>query len=106
MTEVKAEDIKKMSMSEFVKLGILQEINRRFLHPMGLAMSVVIDKDTDMCAFDSIWDYREDPEGIVFADDIAKDSTFDSKAQIVEDLLESKKEAREKAFGWHIQPTK
>lgn len=56
-----------MSIEEFRSVGFLQEANRLFFHPRGLALEVVIDDDG--CAhLSGIWDSREDPEGIVFAD--------------------------------------
>jgi len=59
-------DIKKMSVKEFRKKGYLQEINRCFLHPLGLALDVLIHDDGSE-SFGGIWDYREDPEGFFFS---------------------------------------
>lgn len=58
-----------MNLKEFVEIGLLQEINRRILHPMGLALSVYIDDD-GKCGWGDIWDYRNDPEGIIFSDGV------------------------------------
>lgn len=60
--------VKKMSVQEFREFGYLQELNRRFLHPLGLALSVVVDivdGETVEC-FGPVWDCRDDPEGLVF----------------------------------------
>ncbi len=78
--------------------GLLQEINRRFLHPMGLALEVVIG-DQGIERLGGIWDYRDDPEGMAFMDppDPIKCAAFDA-------LFEAKREVREAAFGWHVQP--
>lgn len=64
-------NVKSIDLKEFHELGFLQEINRRFLHPIGLAMSLTITKDDDTgevtsVEFDKIWDYRDDPEGVFF----------------------------------------
>jgi hypothetical protein len=59
---------KRMTPKEFRELGYLQELNRQFLHPLGLALEMVIDTDTGAEAFGQVWDYRDDPEGIVFAE--------------------------------------
>jgi hypothetical protein len=43
-------------------MGILQEANREFFHPLGFALEVV--PKTGMLA---IQDHTEDPEGVIFA---------------------------------------
>lgn len=60
-----SEDIKTIDIKEFRELGYLQEINRQFLHPLGMALSIRIDEDGTE-HLDSIWDSREDPEGFRF----------------------------------------
>jgi hypothetical protein len=56
-----------MDINEFQRLGFLQEANRLFFHPLGL--SLAIERDDDGSArLHSIWDYRSDPEGMLFAD--------------------------------------
>ena len=55
-----------MSVKEFREQGYLQEVNRQMLHPCGLALSVVVERNGDE-SFGPIWDYRHDPEGIVYA---------------------------------------
>jgi len=55
--------------------GLLFEINRRILHPYGLALSVKVDVETDKptTAFAiQIWDNTDDPEGIAFEDETFK----------------------------------
>lgn len=56
---------KTMAANEFQELGLLQEVNRQFLHPRGLAMAVTIDGDK--VTFGPIYDYRDEPEGVEFA---------------------------------------
>lgn len=97
-------DIKTMNLDEFVKLGLLQEVNRRFFHPMGLALSVVSEMDRSKCVFGDIWDYRDDPEGIIFGDEVSRDEEFKQKAETIDKMLEEKRATREKNLGWHIQP--
>jgi len=58
-------DIKRIDIKEFRELGFLQELNRQFLHPMGMALDVSIDDDGNE-TLKGIWDYRDDPEGIIF----------------------------------------
>lgn len=57
---------KLMPIEEFRKLGILHEVNRQFLHPLGLALEVVVDDDGNE-KLSGIWDSRDDAEGIAFA---------------------------------------
>lgn len=54
-----------MEVAEFRRLGLLQEVNRRFLHPCGLALEVTIEPDGTE-KFGRLWDYRDDPEGMLF----------------------------------------
>jgi hypothetical protein len=65
LTEEEAHDepIKFIDIAEFRSFGYLQEVNRQFLHPLGLALSVDVAEDgTETLA--GIWDYRDDPEGM------------------------------------------
>lgn len=59
--------VKRMSPKEFQDFGYLQEINRQFLHPLGLALEVLIEEGTSKVTLGGIWDFRDEPEGIVFA---------------------------------------
>jgi hypothetical protein len=88
--------IRRMDIAEFRELGYLQEVNRLVLHPCGLALEVVppwelddlqqvlrdagvnLTAEQDRGIFDAlglgearfggVWDYRSDPEGMVFGD--------------------------------------
>jgi hypothetical protein len=63
---VQYQKIKFMDPKEFRTFGYLQEINRQFLHPVGLALEIRIDEETGEETLGKIWDYRDDPEGIWF----------------------------------------
>ena len=56
-------EIKRISIAEFRAFGFLQEVNRQFFHPLGLALEVVVDDDGNE-RLGGIWDCRDDPEGI------------------------------------------
>lgn len=60
-----SDDIKRMSIKEFREVGFLQEANRLFFHPLGLALEVIVEGDTERLG--GIWDYREEPEGVLFS---------------------------------------
>ncbi len=91
---------KYLPLDEFVSSGLLQEINRRLLHPMGLALEVTAEADGKICSISGIWDIRDDPEGIAFGDG----GPDPEKARNVNLMFESKIEARVKNLGYHIQP--
>ena len=75
-----SDEIKRMDIREFKDAGFLQEVNRQFFHPHGLALEVVTDDETGECRLGGIWDYREDPEGLLFGDGVDRE-----KAQRVAD---------------------
>lgn len=56
-----------MDIKEFLDAGFLQEANRQFFHPLGLALEVVVEKDGSH-SLGGVWDYRSDPEGMVFGE--------------------------------------
>ena len=60
------QEIKYLDLYEFIDEGYLQEANRLFFHPLGLALQVYFEDDVP--AGIKVWDYREDPEGIAFGD--------------------------------------
>ena len=66
--------IKRMTVKEFRDKGFLQEVNRQFFHPLGLALEVIVKceemplaGDTGEMLFGGILDYRDNPEGMLFA---------------------------------------
>lgn len=89
---------KYMQVKHFYKQGFVQEINRRILHPCGLALEVdPVDEDLWVLR---ILDAREEPEGLYFDDaDLSR-----ARAQTVTDLFQSKVRHRREVFGHIIQP--
>jgi hypothetical protein len=100
------EDIKRIDIKDFRELGYLQELNRRFLHPLGLAIEVIVNEDgTERLG--GIWDYRTDLEGIQF--DIKNSSgerrkKFLDKLHYIDAQIGIRQEARTKALGFFIEP--
>ena len=79
-------DIKRIDIKEFRAKGFLQEANRKFFHPLGLALEVTINEETEEETLGGIWDYRDDQEGMFFATSmISKD-----KIDHIETLRKSK----------------
>lgn len=91
-------EIKRIDVREFREQGFLQELNRQFLHPRGLALEVLVNEDGSE-SIGGVWDYRDDPEGIVFAE-----GPDPQKAQNAEDELERHRATRIERFGWVVQP--
>lgn len=90
---------KKMSAKEFRELGYLQELNRRFLHPLGLALEVNLDFDGNE-HFGEVWDSRDDPEGMMYGPNMIDPE----KARRIEIEFLEKGDVRQAQLGFHIQP--
>ena len=88
-------EIKTMSIAEFWQQGFLQELNRQFLHPLGIALSIYINPDSDEVEFGEIWDYRDDPEGLMFGEGVLEPI----KAANVNHLRQSKIKIRSSLPG-------
>ena len=89
--------MKRMSVEEFRNLGLLMEVNRLFLHPLGLCLEFKVADNGDM-EFGKIQDYRDDPEGIKFE----ADTWFSAdivRAEYVESLRKNMLPSREKMFN-------
>jgi hypothetical protein len=95
--------MKQLDPKEFQRLGFLQEVNRLWLHPIGLALGVQTDELTGISSL-FVWDCRDDPEGIYFSDTLIDTDEARAKAKHVEDAWLAKRDARVTMFnGTHIQ---
>jgi hypothetical protein len=74
--------------------GYLQEVNRQFFHPLGLALAV----DSEFRNL-YVWDERDDPEGFTFADD----QDLKPKADRLQEIVAARIDARVKALGYWRQ---
>ena len=122
---------KYMSVEEFQSSGVLQELNRRVLHPLGLALEVKRETrswyrrlwlhtksllmrtplDNEAAKWEpwklgGIWDYRDDPEGIIFGDEYLESEEALEKSAIFSNLVESRWEDRVSGCGFWVQPIK
>ena len=97
---------KMMDIKEFRSLGYLQEVNRRFFHPLGLSLEVGVDMNGEY-QINGVRDERDDPEGTVFG---FKDEPYD---EILNDLgckeyvdreWEKRSKIREEKLGFTIEP--
>ncbi len=92
----KSTDIKRMGVKEFRERGLLHEVNRRILHPLGLALEVVGEQDGSF-RFGEVWDFRDAKGGMVF-DELDKSSII--KVGMME---KQSAEARKEKYGFWIQ---
>jgi hypothetical protein len=90
---------KTIDPKEFRDLGFVHEINRRLLHPAGLAMFTEFDDDGNAIRL-GVFDYRDDPEGVNFG----PDTLHPEKAASVDALIAAKAETRKAALGYVVQP--
>lgn len=101
---------KYMPIREFREAGFLQELNRQFLHPLGLALEVTVDDETGEERLGGIWDYRDDPHGMIY--DLANPEfssedriqRFRERAVTIAQMWMDKKSLRMKKFGFMIEP--
>lgn len=94
-----------MDMGEFREAGYLQEANRKFFHPLGLALEMQWNESDGTAAITGVWDYRHDPEGIVFVNETDEErAEFAAKAQNVKGIWHERKPARVGALRFMIQP--
>lgn len=92
-------DVKYMDINEFRDEGFLQEANRQFFHPLGLALEVTQEAN-GMRFLSGVWDCRDDPEGVAFfienEEELAK---MKIKAQKVKNERQCHIKARRKLLG-------
>lgn len=86
---------------EFRDFGYLQEINRVFLHPLGLALAIRRGEEHRPAEFVGVVDARDDPEGFIFGDGNRPEK---AKALRVEAERDRRDEIRRAALGFVIQP--
>lgn len=87
-----------MDIQEFVDLGLLQEVNRAFLHPRGLALVVEESGEGD-ARLVGIWDSREEPDGIAYLWGQDEAESAWRKYQSSMRLMLERRSARQALFG-------
>lgn len=96
-------DVAYMDVKELVNKGYLQEVNRRFFHPLGLALAVEVDEVGDYKII-GVQDYRIDPEGVVFEN--LNNPQSIKKFETIEAEFKKFLEIRNRLYGFGIQPMK
>jgi len=96
-----------MSIEDFVELGYLQELNRQFLHPLGLALQVYVDANGRYRFTEGVVDCRDNLEGMYFdykGSDKKRIDTATTKAKYVRRELEKRTPVRVDKLGFGIEP--
>jgi len=88
---------KLISARELLTSGYVQEANRLFFHPLGLALAV--RQEGDHYSFEGVWDARDDPEGFVFGEGVDE-----AKAYAVGRQWDRRARVRQAALGFLTQP--
>lgn len=96
----KRKDVLTMNLTEFMNSGLLQEINRRILHPMGLALYLTV-KDGIPIGIGGVLDHRDDPAGMVFPD---MGEEHYKRYKNVQDELDRRIKTRSSVLGFGVQP--
>lgn len=89
-----SDDIVFMDLHEFVQQGFLQEANRQFFHPLGVA--IALDPDTGEF---KVWDSRGDSEGWVFADEVVESFEAVRKQKAIQSERDKHRIHREALYG-------
>ena len=87
-----------ISVREFREFGFLQEVNRLFLHPLGLALAISVDDKTKEEKLCGVWDCRDDLAGVSY-----KEIDLD-KASRVAKFARERIATRKAELGYVIQP--
>ena len=100
-------EIKRIDIKEFREKGYLQELNRRFLHPLGLALEVIVNDVDGSEILGGVCDYREDVEGIYY--DIANSDskrkvTLNEKKKFIDSEFDNRLANRKEKLGFEIEP--
>jgi hypothetical protein len=80
---------KLMTVKEFVDFGLLQEVNRYFFHPRGLALCASFETGVRGPGKLGVLDFRDEPA---------------EKVKRVQALLTERKEERKNIYGFSRQP--
>ena len=95
-------ELKYLDLKEFREIGFLQEVNRLFFHPRGLALEVTVVEETGEVRLSGIRDYRDDPEGCVFAN-IPMEQALGRAMNVAREYARHRQPRRDQ-FGWIVQP--
>jgi hypothetical protein len=95
MPPAKPAEPKEISQQDFESQGYLQEINRQFLHPLGIFLTYENGNP-------KLFDYRGDPDGVFFSDDYVMGEEALRKAALVIAEREKRRPQREKILNGRV----
>lgn len=81
--------------------GLLLEINRKVLHPLGLALEVEVNSKGQI-GFGKLWDCREDPEGLIY-DDESFNVAWEKRSKFMEEFGDAQLSRRNEKLGFIVQ---
>jgi hypothetical protein len=89
---------RRLPVAEFMNAGLLMEINRRVLHPVGLALAVQVPDGPGDTALHGYIIETDDPAGVIF------DTIDAGKAVSYQQRLSARRTARLRELGYIVQP--
>jgi len=95
---------KMVPLEELLDMGLIFEINRQILHPLGMAIAVELDPDDPEfeSKFAGVWDSRDDPEGFLFGDDLMEEGLKKFQDYMEQEGF-TKLEKRKQLLGYVVQ---
>jgi hypothetical protein len=104
-----SEDHKEIDLKEFRAKGYLQELNRKFLNPLGLSMGFYQNLETGEEFFGGIFDFRDnfgDRISLIDAKNLTEEELEDNrnKANFIQEEWEKRSKIRLEKFGYEIEP--
>ncbi len=80
--------------------GLLFEMNRVVLHPLGLALAIWENDDGAIAGFAGLADNSDDPEGMIFSDETLRSGLERLRSYGVREV----RAERERRIGFVVQP--
>lgn len=96
---------KRLSPKFLLESGLLFQINRTLLHPLGLALEVIVDEKTGEVKFGEIWDCRDEFAGLLFSKETLREG-YKKYKEYLRREGEQKIKERETQLGYIIQTNK
>jgi len=81
--------------------GLLYEINRKVLHPLGLALAVKANDAGEVTGFGGLTDCCNDPEGMIFAPGSSGPPKYRA---FMDKTGKTKLAVRKQKLGYIVQP--
>ncbi len=95
-----------INIKELREKGYLQEVNRRFFHPLGLALEITIDENKNEI-ISGILDCRKDKEGLYWGINNFSEKrkqNFTKNKKFIDDEIKKREDVRKKRFNDIIEP--